>query len=212
MATACRDTTPPSVTDVQPPLPASVARLAIVRDLALTGPLAAPATQASVLGHDAVDVEVDDVQRSVVGRFMPGLVRVTARIRVVNRLARARLERPTFPVPPTGAERVFLFVAAASALDLPAGVTTLRGNQVAVTVPGTGAVRPSMDWDGDPWDFIHGVSCRPPGATCARYEPFEAPVLEGGTTAWRTVGFDVEPTVRHLRLHLVLAADVANPR
>lgn len=205
---ACRDTVTPAVTEPPVPLPATVARLAVVRDVPLTA-AATAVTHASVLGRDAIDVELDGVRRSMVGEFAPGRIRVTASVRLVNRLTRTVLVRPTFPSPPPGEERLLLFVASATAVDVGGGVSS-AANVTQVTVPGTGSVSPSPDWDGPPWDYLRGTSCRPPAATCARYEPFGAPLAAGASSAWRTIGFDVEPQVRAVRLHLVLAADLAN--
>lgn len=207
----CRDLPTADVTDLAPPLPAGIAQLAVVHDVPVTGvPVPVTSTMASLIGHEAFRVEVDSVRRSMTGQFEPGRLRVTFRLRLQNVLNRARLVTPTWPAPPDDGEGLFLFVVQAVAVESPGGVTTVAPNELLVTVPGGGRVRPSADWDGAWYHYVRGTPCRGPEAGCARYEPFAAPLGAGAASEWRTVGFDIDPTVRHLRLRLVLLADLAN--
>ncbi|MBC7895856.1 MAG: hypothetical protein H7066_10595 [Cytophagaceae bacterium] len=217
--TACRDIAAPSVTSASPsvPLPAAVASLALVKDIAVNGTAVAtvgvrgtPHTFASLVGHDAFSVDVEAVERSIVGRFAPGKVRVTFQLRVHNRLQQARFIAPTFPAPPDAGEALYLFAAHVSAIEAPGGVTVPGANVVEVTAPSRGGVATSLDWDGAAHDYVRSAPCPAGGSTCARYERYAAPLEPGAVTEWRRVGFDVDPTVRFIRLRLVLAADLAN--
>ena len=80
--------------------------------------------------------------------------------------------------------------------------------------PEGGTVTASVDWDGAPYDYVAAsfASCNARSATCARFERFDAPLRNGGLSEWRRVGYDIDPTVRHIRVRLVLAADLVNSR
>lgn len=216
---ACRDMAAPSVTNapLSVPLPPAVASLALVHDIAVNGRgvtsvgmSGAPTTFASLVGHDAFAVEVDAVERSIVGRFAPGKVRVTFLLRVRNRLQQARFVAPTFPAPPDDADALYLFAAHVSAIETPGGVTVPGANIVEVSAPSRGAVATSTDWEGAAYDYVRSAPCPAGGSTCARYARYAAPLEPDAVTEWRRVGFDVDPTVRYIRLRLVLAADLAN--
>lgn len=214
LAAGCRDTTSSRVTDEAPVvLPRGIAQLALVQDVSLSpGAPVAPTlpTVASVLGGDAFRVDLDGVRRSMVGAFQPGKVRVTLRVRVRSLLDRAVLVTPTFPIPPAAGNKVYLFIAQVAAVDVPGTVSTTGSNEVLITVPGRGTVAPSPEWDGPWYDYLRSGPCNGAGSTCARYQVFAAPVEARGVTEWESVGFDVDPTVRHLRMRLVLAADLKN--
>ncbi|MBK8250992.1 MAG: hypothetical protein IPK85_26885 [Gemmatimonadetes bacterium] len=207
---ACRSAVTAEVTP-PPPLPPAIARLALVHDVSLVGAPAPSLAFHSLLGQDALAVEVRDLRRSMVGAVRPGWVRVTASVRIHNRLTRTRLVTPTFPTAPDGGGGIYLFAARVEALATPGGITVTSPNELRIAVPGSGTVSPSVDWDGLPFDYWRSTPCLPPGPTCARFKRFAAPVAAGDATEWRTIGFDAEPTVRDVRLHLVLAADLANP-
>ena len=207
---ACRGPSTPAVA-ATPPLPAAIARLALVHDVSLVTASAPSLAFHSLLGQDALAVELRDVRRSIVGAARPGWVRVTASVRIHNRLTRTRLVPPTFPSAPDSGGGLYLFAARVEALSTPGGITVTAPNELRIAVPGSGAVTPSVDWDGAPFDYWRSTPCVLPGPTCARFKRFAAPVGPGDATEWRTIGFDAEPTVRDVRLHLVLAADLANP-
>jgi hypothetical protein len=209
-------------------LPAAVARLAVTIDVATTASLDAvgrttldptvraateghaPWAFASLLGVDGVTVEVGRVDRSVLGRFAPGKVRVVLGIRLHNVLDRTILLTPTFPSPPAGAG-IYLFAVQSVAVETP-GTVTVSGNTVLVEAPSHGAVAPGPEWEGTPYDYLRGASslCTPSVATCALWERFAAPMAAGGVSEWRTVSYDIDPTVHHMRLRFVVAADLTN--
>jgi len=168
------------------------------------------ATFGSLLGVDGVAVEVDRVDRSVLGQFAPGRVRVFVRLRLRNALDRTRLLSPTFPVPPAG-EGIYLFAVQSVAVASPGGVTT-GGNVVSVAAPSSGTVHPGPEWEGAPYDYVRGnaFTCVTSAATCARWKRFDDPIAPGGASEWRTASYDIDPTVHHMRLRFVVAADLAN--
>jgi hypothetical protein len=194
-----------------------VVQLSVVRDIALTTtptdslPVARDVTFASLLGHDAFAVDIDGVRRSIVGQYAPGKVRVHVELRVRSVLERVRFLAPTFPAPPDGGGGLYLFPVQAVALARDGGVSTVGPNEVLVAAPGGGSVHPSPEWEGAPYDYLRSVSCQVVGGACARWARFAAPLPALGRSAWRWVGFDVDPSVRHIRVRFVLAADLANP-
>jgi hypothetical protein len=163
---------------------------------------------ASLVGVDGVRVEVGRMERSVLGRFSPGKVRVFLAVRLHNALDRTRLLTPTLPTAPSG-EGIYLFGVQSVAIETPGGVS-VAGNTVLVESPSSGRVEPSAEWDGAPYDYLRSGSCAAGGATCARWERFAAPLAPGGTSDWRTVSYDIDPTVHHMRLRFIVGADLAN--
>ncbi len=174
--------------------------------------LGAPTSFASLLGVDGVVVEVGRVDRSILGRYVPGKVRIAVSLRLRNALDRTMLLTPTLPTPPAG-DGVYLFAVQSVAVDTPGGVTG-SGNRVLVESPSHGSVTPGPGWDGGPFDFLRGPSsnCAPSTATCAKWERFAAPIGAGRQSEWRTVNYDIDPTVHHMRLRFIVAADLANAR
>lgn len=202
-------------------LPAAIARLALTVDVATGGASANSAvspssmlggatTFGSLLGVDGVAVEVGRVDRSVLGQFAPGKVRVMVRLRLRNALDRTVLLSPTLPSPPAG-DGIYLFAVQSVAVESPGGVS-VSGNTVIVESPSHGSVIPGPEWEGAAYDYLRGPSssCVPSSSTCARWERFAAPIAAGGTTEWRTVSYDIDPTVHHMRLRFIVAADLAN--
>ena len=210
-------------------LPAAIARLAYTVEIstATAGQRESPSEQpsgfgagarspvsaASLLGADAIAIETARIERSIVGRFQPGKVRLSFDLRVRNVLRGTDMIPPTFPAPPALDAGIFLFSAQSVAIEAPGGVST-SGNTVRVSPPEGGTVTASIDWDGAPYDYVAAsfASCNARSATCARFERFAAPLRSGGLSEWRRVGYDIDPTVRHIRLRLVLAADLVNSR
>ena len=184
----------------------------------------APASgiSASLLAGDAVQLVTSNYAASTVGQFTPGKIRVQFDVAISNRLASARLVTPTVPAPPAGVSGLFLFPFSTSALTTN-GVSSGTGDVVLVEQGGGGSVTPSADWDGDgtpgsgtPFSFFADSACSAPLATgqasdCYRYKIFAAPLEAGATTAARTVGFDIDPTISNFRARLLLAADVQAP-
>ena len=172
-----------------------------------------PVSAASLLGADAIAIETARIERSIVGRFQPGKVRLSFDLRVRNVVRGTDMIPPTFPAPPAGDAGIFLFSAQSVAIEAPGGVST-SGNTIRVSPPEGGTVTASVDWGGAPYDYVAAsfASCNARSATCARFERFDAPLRNGGLSEWRRVGYDIDPTVRHIRVRLVLAADLVNSR
>jgi TolB protein len=77
---------------------------------------------------------------------------------------------------------------------------------------GNGAIDASTDWDGAAMNFFNDASCSSGAKSdCYRWEPYPAPFAGGTTTAARTVGFDVDPSVQSFTTYVVLAADLQVP-
>ena len=227
--TACHDVAlaPAKVTELA--LPAAIERLAYTVELSATNTsqrlsanddsialgrgARSPVSRASLLGRDAMVIEIDRIERSIVGRFQPGKVRLSFDIRLGNVLRGTDMISPTFPQPPVADAGIFVFAAQSHSIEAPGAVSTL-GNSVHVTAAEGGSVTASADWDGAPYDYVAAsfASCNTRSATCARFERFAAPLPSGRVSEWRRVGYDIDPTVRHLRLRLILAADLINSR
>ena len=221
LASASCTAAPEPTTPLAAPLPLAIERAAITLDISLgAGPgtssvarsraLNTPTTFASVLGHDAIVVEADSVTRTALGAVTPNKVRIRLKVRVRNSLARTVMIAPTFPTAPDRDGGLYLFVVQAVAI-VGNGAATTVGNTVTVLAPSGGQVTVSSDWDGSSYDYLRSSFAGCPAApTCARYERFAAPLGPAQSSEWRVVGFDVDPTVRSIRLRLVLAADVVN--
>lgn len=169
-------------------------------------------TFVSLVGYDAFDVEVRNVTRSGIGEFSPGRVRMRAELRVHNVLDRVQLLPSTFPIVPDGVNGLMLLAAAVEAVDEEGSVGVAGGNTVIVRAPSHGRVSVSRDWPGEPFDYQRSTfaTCSDPRRMCARYVELPAPLLPRAASPWVTVGFDVEPSVRRVRVRLLLAADLAD--
>jgi hypothetical protein len=202
---ACRDAVAPTA-DSLPDAPApqgqdELRRMAVTLTIDIrTGTVAqadapprpeAAGPSFALLGTREITVTTANFFRSAVGQYSAKKVRVRFDVTITNQLHGASLVTPTFPLPPLGETRLLLFPFAVS------------------QVTGGGSVKPSVDWDGEPFNFFNDYSC-PSGSgnDCYRWEGFASPLAAGATTDSRTVGFDVDPTVQTFRTHLVLAADV----
>jgi hypothetical protein len=161
---------------------------------------------ASLLGADVIDMRITSYAAGAVGAVVPGKVLVTFDLTLINRLRGIALGTPTFPVPPAGVNGVQAFPFEVSVLSAAGGVST-SGNEVLVTSPSFGAAIASNDWDGAPHSFFNDAGCSSGSNDCFRYEPFGTIGSEGVSTA-RKVGFLVDPTVRDVRIRLLVAADV----
>lgn len=219
---ACRDvggvpdTAASSVASLSPAL-ASLSRTIVIGAPTLEvarptpGPLHGIGTFASLLGYDAFDVEVRNVTRSEIGDFLPGRIRMRAELRIRNTFHSLQLLRSSFPMAPDGVNGLMLFAAAAEAVEDDGSVVT-AGNTVIVRSPSQGRVTVSTDWTGEPFDYQRSTfaTCGDPRIVCARYIELPAPLMPGETSPFIGVGFDVDPTVRNVRVRLLLAANVAN--
>jgi hypothetical protein len=166
--------------------------------------------RASLIGSDAVQVLVTDIERSAVGAVTPGLVRVRMSIRIAKRFSNLRLMTPTWPSIPAGTSGVVLIPFETFAVREGAGgVGVVDGvswasNRIA------GFVRPNTDWRGAPFNFLDPASVCFAGETlCSRFETYP-PIAAEGWSEPRRVGFELEPSVKNFRVHLVVAADLVN--
>ena len=207
LAAACSSDRPTEPEAGPPPFPGGLAARAVaVRVDVAAGsvtvldrsPAPAAVTRAAgasfaLLGANEIAATTSNFFRSAVGQFIAKKVRIRFDIAITNRSSVALLP-PTFPVPPVGTSAVLLFPFA----------TTLTG--------GSGAIDASTDWDGATLNFFNDVSCSSgTKSDCYRWEPYPAPFVAGSTTAARTVGFDVDPTVQSFTTYVVLSADLTVP-
>lgn len=162
----------------------------------------------SLLGGDAVEVSLSNYSAGVIGAVVPGKILITLDLTITNRLQRVGLVAPTWPTPPSGSSALLAIPFEIAVITRPGGVTS-GGNEVTVSSPRFGVALPSDDWDGAPHSFFSEEPCTETNNDCFRYEPF-APIAPGGTSASRTVGFLVDPTIGELRVRFLVAADVVN--
>lgn len=165
----------------------------------------------SILAGDVVELTTSNYNASAVGAFTPGRIRVTFDVNITNRISAINLITPTFPTPPAGVTGVLLFPFEAANI-VSTGGTTVGGDgtEIIVEQPSRGAVNPSVDFDGEPFNFFNDGGCAAGNNDdCYRYQTFATPLLGGATSESQTVGFDIDPTVYRFRARLIVAADIA---
>lgn len=165
----------------------------------------------SILAGDVVQLSTSNYQASAVGAFTPGMIRVTFDVNITNRISAINLITPTFPAPPAGTTGVLLFPFEAATIVSTGGATPGGdGTDIIVEQPSRGTVFPSIDFEGEPFNFFNDGACAVGNNDdCYRYQTFGQPLLGGGTSEAQTVGFDIEPTVYRFRTRLIVAADIA---
>jgi hypothetical protein len=171
-----------------------------------------PGLNFSLIAGDGITLTASNYFASTVGQYIPGKVRVRFDLSITNKLSSVQLITPTFPAPPPGVTGVLLFPFATHVTVTSGGVSVGgSGDTVFVELPNTGQVAPSVDWDGNPYNFFNDADCTAAGANdCYRYEAFAAPVAAGATTLSRTIGFDLDPTVANFSAKIIVAADLQN--
>jgi len=160
----------------------------------------------SLLGADVIEMQISNYTAGAVGATVPGKVLVTFDLTLVNRLRSVSLGTPTFPRPPIGVTGVQAFPFEVSVVTSPGGVSS-QSNQVIVTSPSFGQAIASTEWDGAPHSFFNDANCGSSSNDCFRYEPFGT-IAANGSSLPRRVGFLIDPTVRDLRIKLLVAADI----
>lgn len=162
-------------------------------------------------------MEVGNLTVLPVGTYQAGRMRVRFDVRLENLLTAARLVRSTAPAPPPGITGVVLFPWDVASIGGSGGVTIGGdGTEAGIDVPQGIEVLASEDWNGDgtpgsgaPHAFHAPADCGQQPQYCSRFEAF--PELDAGTASpWRSVGFDVDPTVRTFRARFIVVADVQN--
>ncbi len=169
----------------------------------------APGVRFSLLGADAIEMRISNYAAGAIGAVVPGKILLTFDLSLVNRLHSVELGTPTFPLPPAGVSGVQAFPFELSVITNSGGVSS-GGNEVLVTTPSDGAATVSNDWDGEPHSFFNDRGCGATSTDCFRYEPYGV-IGAGAASAPRRVGFFVDPTVRELRIKLLVAADLRPP-
>lgn len=144
----------------------------------------------SLVGSDAVVLQTSNMSQTPLGKNKT-LVRFD--VAIANSLTNVTLIKPTVPAPPPGTTGVLLFPFRANALS------------------GSGAVAPSTDWDGAPFNFFNDVNCTGSASSdCFRWEQYPAPIAPGATSAARTVGFAIDNDVQTFEVVMLVAADLQN--
>jgi hypothetical protein len=197
------------VTNVTPGASAGAAGVAAAKTASLD--LQAGGPSYSILAGDVVELTASNMVTSAVGQYTPGKQRVTFDINITNRLASVQLITPTFPTPPAGVTGVFLFPYE-NVVTVTTGSIGVGGDgtDVIVETPSYGLIEPSITWDGAPHNFFNDTGCPAGSNDCYRYEAFAQPLAAGATSAARSVGFDIDPTVHSFRARLIVAADLQN--
>jgi hypothetical protein len=189
----------------------------------------------SLLGKDVIQISTSNYNAGGLGQngAPAGKVRIRFDVAITNLLNGVIMETPTFPTPPAGQTGVFMFPFLTTVTNTAGGTSVEDGNTVVIETPGYGVVTPSVDFDGAAHNFFNDNACpagqvggegggntgggpNPPGTTgqtsqtdCFRYENY--PSINGGSTsAPRTVGFDIDPTVQQFRVRMLVAADLRN--
>jgi len=160
----------------------------------------------SLLGGDAVDLVVTNYTAGVLGEVVPGKIRVTFDIQIINRLGGYRLDTPTFPTPPSGVSGVLAFPIEISVLNSSGGVVS-SGNEITVSSPRFGRVVHSSDWEGELHSFFNDTGCPSTASDCFRYEPFTA-IEPLGSSPPQRVGFLIDPEVGDFRVKVIVGADL----
>jgi hypothetical protein len=159
----------------------------------------------SLVGGDAVLLTTSNFHASPLGAFQPNKIRITFDISLTNRLANIRIVGPAaFPTPPPGTTGPLLIPYDIAIATTSGGLG--GGNDVVVVLPSVGLVAPSTEWDGAPWNFFNDSSCAT-GNDCFRWEEF-ADIDPGASSAPRTVGFDIDPTVGQFTARLIVGSDL----
>jgi hypothetical protein len=173
------------------------------------------AAMLSLLGSDVIRLVTSNVRISPVGAFAPNRRRVTFDIAIENRLPCLALTIPTWPEPP--AQAVILFPITSAATQSPGSVTGTDGNAVDITLPGSGTVVPSPNWNGTgatgsgaPYNFFTTAPCAAEvTASCLRWISVGTRIEPGLPRETRTVGFDMDASVAQFRTRMIVAADLA---
>jgi len=206
--------TPPQVTIRSPLASQTLGRSAGVPNWTTGGD---QGTFQSLLGGDVIDLVATNYAAGALGAVVPGKILVTFDVQIVNKLNSVNLIVPTFPTPPAGTTGVIAFPFEISVTTTSGGVSVGgAGNEVIVSSPRGGAVEVSTDWNGNgaagsgaPHNFFNDVGCLATSNDCFRWEEY-APIPALGSSAARTVGFLIDPTVGDFRVKLILAADLQN--
>jgi hypothetical protein len=158
--------------------------------VALVPPAGADGLAFSLYGSGEFTPLISGYQRSATG--LDGKQRVTFDLALRNGVAgRQFVTTSRSPAPPDGYSGLMVF-------------------PYRVSISGSGAVTPSVDWDNPAFKFLGTTPCSKAGTTpgCARWEPYPGPLRSGTTSSARRVGFNVDPTVRAFDVQLVLAAEL----
>lgn len=143
----------------------------------------------SFVGPEGVFAQTSNLSQTALGR---NKTLVQFDVAITNGLSDVTLITPLVPVPPPGTTGLVLFPLQAT------------------VVTGSGSVVPSTDWDGAPFNFFTGGSCKGAGSNCFRWEEFAAPLASRATSPARTVGFEMDRNVTAFDVVMLLAADLRN--
>lgn len=145
----------------------------------------------SILAGDAVTLVVDNYRASAVGAFVPGKVRVSFDVGILNKLQGYALVTPTFPAAPSTNIGALLFPFSTNVTTTSGGAGVGGdGTEVIIDLPSYGEVVASEEWNGDgsagsgaPYNFFNDNLCSSGDNDCYRWEAFGAPVVVPGTAA-----------------------------
>jgi hypothetical protein len=144
----------------------------------------------SILAGDAVTMVATNFRASAVGAFVPGKVRVTFDLAVLNKLQGYALITPTFPASPAPGVGAIVFPFETNVTTTSGGASVGGdGTEVLIDLPSYGEVVSSSDWNGDgtagsgsPNNFFNDKNCLPADNDCFRWEAFGTGVPLPGQT------------------------------
>jgi hypothetical protein len=144
----------------------------------------------SILAGDAVTMVATNFRASAVGAFVPGKVRVTFDLAVLNKLQGYALVTPTFPASPAPDAGAIVFPFETNVTTTAGGASVGGdGTEVLIDLPSYGEVVASSDWNGDgttgsgsPNNFFNDKNCLPADNDCFRWEAFGTGVPLPGQT------------------------------
>ena len=140
----------------------------------------------SLVGSDAISIQASTLEITPLAKN-----RVTVRfdVSITNSLSNVTLI-PASSRTPEEATGILLF-------PLQATPTT-----------GSSPITASTDWDGDPFNFLTGGSCKVPAINCYRWEEFPAPLAPGATSTARRVGFEMDKSITEFDVVMLVSADL----
>lgn len=158
----------------------------------------------SLLGPEELSIRVDSAEASRAGEYAAGLVRISATVRLSNKLTGRKLVAPTRPSVAREPERVLLIPVSVT-VDSTPGKVTSEQSVLTVEMPNHGNVKLGDGWS-DPLEIFssqHGCDSERPD--CYHYR--SVPSLSPGGEVSVPLAFDVDPTVHRFRVALIVLAD-----
>ncbi len=160
----------------------------------------------SLLGPQELSIGIHSTEASRTGEYGPGLVRVSATVRLSNKLVERKLVAPTRPSIAREPGRVLLIPVSVTVDSTPGNVTSDQ-SVVTVEMPNHGTVKLADGWSGPLEIFSSQHGCDSERPDCYHYR--SVPSVSPGEEISVPLTFDVDPTVHRFRVALVVLADTS---